>query len=84
MRATEFISKSIKEAAHADELLQSELNDTAVASKKDAEPVMIPPLQQAIELQKASLGKDSKAIRKLTKDEVRPKSTKATSNKPKK
>lgn len=83
MRAKEFISKSIKESARDDsKILQNDLDDLEVASHKDPEPVMIPPLQQGLELQKASLGKDSKAIRKLTKDEVRPKSDRDALNDP--
>jgi hypothetical protein len=35
-------------------------------------PVMIPPLQQQIELQKADQGKQSPVIADLTKDEVDP------------
>jgi hypothetical protein len=36
----------------------------------DPNPVMVPPLQQAIELDKAEAGKISPIIKKLTRDEV--------------
>lgn len=36
------------------------------------EPVMVPPLQQQIELQKAQTGKISPIIKDLTRDEVDP------------
>ena len=36
------------------------------------EPVMVPPLQQQIELQKAQTGKRSPIIKDLTRDEVDP------------
>lgn len=36
----------------------------------DPDPVMIPPLQQHIELAKADQGKDSPVIKDLTQDEV--------------
>lgn len=37
--------------------------------EKDPNPVMVPPLQQHLELVKASQGKDSAVIRKLTQSE---------------
>ena len=36
------------------------------------DPVMVPPLQQQIELQKADVGKNSPIIHDLTQDEVDP------------
>jgi hypothetical protein len=36
----------------------------------DPDPVMVPPLQQHIELAKADQGKDSPIIKDLTQDEV--------------
>lgn len=36
----------------------------------DFNPVMVPPLQQRVELDKAEQGKDSPIIQKLTQDEV--------------
>jgi hypothetical protein len=38
--------------------------------EKDPNPVMVPPLQQHLELDKAQAGKDSPIIRKLTQDET--------------
>ncbi len=40
------------------------------AEEKDDNPVMVPPLQQHLELDKAEAGKDSPIIRKLTQDET--------------
>lgn len=37
--------------------------------EKDPNPVMVPPLQQQLELDKAEQGKDSPIIRKLTQSE---------------
>jgi hypothetical protein len=39
------------------------------AEQKDDHPIMVPPLQQAIELAKADQGKDSEVIQKLTRSE---------------
>lgn len=41
-------------------------------SELDPNPVMVPPLQQAIELNKAEVGKESPVINDLTQDEVDP------------
>jgi hypothetical protein len=38
--------------------------------EKDPNPVMVPPLQQDIELKKADVGKESPIIAKLTQDET--------------
>jgi hypothetical protein len=38
--------------------------------EKDPNPVMVTPLQQQLELDKAEAGKDSPIIRKLTQDET--------------
>ena len=38
--------------------------------EKDLNPVMVPPLQQDIELKKADQGKESPIINKLTQDET--------------
>lgn len=38
----------------------------------DLNPVMVPPLQQEIELQKSDQGKDSPVIKDLTQDETQP------------
>ena len=39
------------------------------AEEKDPDPVMVPPLQQHLELDKAEQGKDSPVIQKLTRSE---------------
>ena len=44
-------------------------NDVKDASKLDPNPVMVPPLQQHLELDKAEQGKDSPVIQKLTQSE---------------
>lgn len=41
-------------------------------SELDQNPVMVPPLQQAIELEKADAGKTSPVIDDLTQDEIDP------------
>ncbi len=38
--------------------------------EKDPNPVMVPPLQQHLELDKAEAGKESPIIKKLTQDET--------------
>jgi hypothetical protein len=38
--------------------------------EKDPNPVMVPPLQQEVELAKAEAGKESPIIKKLTQDEI--------------
>jgi len=44
-------------------------NDSVDAEQKDLNPIMVPPLQQHIELAKAGQGKDSEVIQKLTRSE---------------
>ena len=46
-------------------------NDSVDAEQHDLKPVMVPPLQQHIELAKADQGKDSEVIQKLTRSEHR-------------
>jgi hypothetical protein len=41
-------------------------------SELKQDPVMVPPLQQQIELQKAEVGKNSPVIHDLTQDELDP------------
>lgn len=41
-------------------------------SELDPNPTMVPPLQQAIELEKADAGKESPVIDELTQDETEP------------
>lgn len=41
-------------------------------SELDPDPVMVPPLQQQIEINKAAVGKESPIIDELTQDEIDP------------
>ena len=77
MRAREFVINvpiTIKINGDGDpELDMGQGNDGAADPtqlKKD--PIMVPPLQQQIELQKADQGKMSPVIADLTRDEVDP------------
>ena len=65
MRAAEFMRAL---ADIIDKLDGNESNDSA-PDDKDPNPVMVPPLQQQLELEKAEQGKDSPVIRKLTQSE---------------
>lgn len=47
-------------------------------SELDPDPVMVPPLQQQIEINKAALGKESPVIDELTQDEIDPEDEKST------
>lgn len=47
-------------------------------SELDPDPVMVPPLQQQIEINKAALGKESPVIDELTQDEKDPENEKIT------
>ena len=44
--------------------------DARPENELDPKPVMVPPLQQDLELRKAEVGKTSPIIQKLTQDEV--------------
>jgi hypothetical protein len=68
MRAAEFMRAL---ADIIDKLDGNESNDLPAKDpkEKDDNPVMIPPLQQELELDKAEQGKDSSIIRKLTQSE---------------
>jgi hypothetical protein len=48
---------------------KSDENDVRDPSELDPDPVMVPPLQQQIELNKSDQGKDSPVIQKLTQSE---------------
>lgn len=77
MRAREFVINvpiTIKINGDGDpELDMGGTNDAPVdPSKPKEDPVMVPPLQQQIELQKAQAGKLSPVIKDLTQDEVDP------------
>ena len=49
---------------------ESPENPAKNPEEKDPNPVMVPPLQQDIELKKADQGKESPIINKLTQDET--------------
>ena len=67
MRAAEFL-RSLADMIDA---LDSPSNNepSRDAEEKDNNPVMVPPLQQHLELDKAEQGKDSPIIQKLTRSE---------------
>lgn len=69
MRAAEFM----RALADIIEKLDGEASNDSQPkdpSDPDPNPVMVPPLQQHLELDKAEAGKDSPIIKKLTQDEV--------------
>ena len=69
MRAAEFM----RALADIIDKLDGKSSDDLPAKnpeEKDDNPVMVPPLQQDIELKKAEAGKESPIIQKLTQDEV--------------
>ena len=77
MRAREFtINIPINIKINGDgepEIDMGQTNDGPVdPSELKQDPVMVPPLQQQIELQKAEVGKISPIIKDLTQDEVDP------------
>lgn len=67
MRAAEFLRNlaDMIDAMDGD----SNNNNSVDAKQHDLKPVMVPPLQQHIELAKADQGKDSEVIQKLTRSE---------------
>ena len=69
MRAAEFMRAL---ADIIDKLDGDSSNDLPAKNpeEKDPNPVMVPPLQQHLELAKAEQGKDSPIIQKLTQDET--------------
>ena len=69
MRAAEFMRAL---ADIIDKLDGESSNDLPAKNPEEKEdnPVMVPPLQQQIELDKSEAGKDSPIIQKLTQDEV--------------
>jgi len=66
MRAAEFMRAL---ADIIDALDSSDKDRAKDPSDPDPNPVMVPPLQQDIELKKADVGKESPIIKKLTQDE---------------
>jgi hypothetical protein len=73
MRAREFVINvpiTIKINGDGDpEVDMSGADDSRDPSELKDNPVMVPPLQQEIELKKAEAGKDSPIIKDLTQDE---------------
>jgi hypothetical protein len=69
MRAAEFMRAL---ADIIDSLDGKESSDLPAKNpeEKDDNPVMVPPLQQQLELNKAEAGKDSPIIKNLTQDET--------------
>ena len=78
MRAKEFVVNvnvpvTIKINGDGEPEIDMSQNDGPVdPSELKQKPVMVPPLQQQIELQKADVGKISPIIKDLTQDEVDP------------
>lgn len=76
MRASEFINKhSMHETTvhiiHIDdELLDQALDQTDELEPEEFSPAMISPLQQELELKKASLGKDNDQIQTMVNPET--------------
>lgn len=73
MRAREFtinVPITIKINGDRDPEVDMKGSDAAKdPNELDPDPVMVPPLQQDLELRKAEQGKDSPVIRALTQDE---------------
>jgi hypothetical protein len=57
-------------------------DDAKDVDELDPNPVMVPPLQQDLELKKADVGKVSPVIDKLTQDEEDPEEQEKRENKP--
>jgi len=74
MRAREFVINvpiTIKINGDGDpEIDMPGTDDAKDPSELEQNPVMVPPLQQEIELKKAEAGKDSPIIKDLTRDET--------------
>jgi hypothetical protein len=75
MRAREFVINvpiTIKINGDGDPELDMGKDQPADPTKLKQDPIMVPPLQQQLELQKADQGKQSPVIADLTQDEVDP------------
>ena len=75
MRAREFtinIPINIKINGDGEPEIDMGTDDAVDPSKPKQDPVMVPPLQQHLELAKAEVGKNSPVIHDLTQDEVDP------------
>lgn len=66
MRAAEFM----RALADIIDSLDRDKETAKDPSDPDPNPVMVPPLQQDLELKKADVGKESPIIKKLTQDET--------------
>lgn len=55
-----------------DNLKKEEPKDPSDLDPENPNPVMVPPLQQQIELSKADVGKTSPVIDELTQDDIEP------------
>ncbi len=66
MRAAEFLRSLADMIDALDKPSEKESHDS---KELDPNPVMVPPLQQHLELDKAEQGKDSPVIQKLTRSE---------------
>jgi hypothetical protein len=72
MRAKEFVINvpiTIKINGDGDPEVDMD-QDSRPENELDPKPIMVPPLQQDLELRKAEVGKTSPIIQKLTQDEV--------------
>lgn len=72
MRAAEFMRALADIIDKLDGDAENNLSPKDPEEKED-DPVMVPPLQQHLELDKAEQGKDSPIIQKLTQSEIAPK-----------
>jgi hypothetical protein len=69
MRAAEFM-RALADIIEKLDDEPSKESDAKNPEEKDLNPVMVPPLQQQVELTKADAGKTSPIIQKLTQDET--------------
>jgi len=69
MRAAEFM-RALADIIDSLDGNESSESQPKNPEEKDPNPIMVSPLQQELELDKAEAGKDSPIIRKLTQDET--------------
>jgi len=86
MRAREFtinVPITIKINGDGDpEIEMDKTDEPKDVDELDPNPVMVPPLQQDVELKKAAVGKISPVINDLTQDEVDPEEQEKRENNP--
>jgi hypothetical protein len=73
MRAKEFtinVPITIKINGDEEPEIDASSDEAKPENELDVKPIMIPPLQQDLELRKAEVGKTSPVIKKLTQDEI--------------